>query len=215
MQHSCTPHFTSHRLQILSTISDSAHPDTLPTCSRSSSSSTSSSSFEAPLCSPVVRATALEGYVRICFAQYLLLLEKQRKLTADPNQKSGSRPSAPHCPMHLLRPLSWLFSTASVSILQSPVRTPDQHSSPFIPTCPPPSLPLLLSSYNFPSLLPPGFLKNSEVSSFIASAVEAAMLVANTDPHRATRRRAATTLLHAIQVCDVMQAHLLCGVYWH
>jgi hypothetical protein len=109
MQHSCTPHFTSRRLQLLSTISDSAHPDTLPTCSRSSSSSTSSSSFEAPLCSPVVRATALEGYVRICFAQYLLLLEKQRKLTSDPNQKSGTRPSAPYCPVQLLHPLSWRF----------------------------------------------------------------------------------------------------------
>jgi NO-binding membrane sensor protein with MHYT domain len=43
-------------------------------------------------------------------------------------------------------------------------------------------------------------MKNSEVSAYIACAIEAALLVVNTDTHRGTRRRAATTLLHAIQV---------------
>ena len=43
-------------------------------------------------------------------------------------------------------------------------------------------------------------MKNSEVSAYIACAIEASLLVVNTDPHRGTRRRAATTLLHAIQV---------------
>ena len=41
-----------------------------------------------PLCSPVVREAALEAHVRICFAQYLLLADKQKKVAADPTQKA-------------------------------------------------------------------------------------------------------------------------------
>lgn len=85
-----------------------------------------------PLCSPVVRTAALEAYVRICFAQYLILVDKQRKLASDPAQK------------------------------------------PFL-------------------------MKTNELSAFINSAVDAVLMVVNTDPQRATRRRAAITLLHAIQ----------------
>jgi hypothetical protein len=43
-----------------------------------------------PLCSPPVRAAALEGYVRICLAQYLLLAEKQKRLAADPNNRTSA-----------------------------------------------------------------------------------------------------------------------------
>ena len=42
-----------------------------------------------PLCSPVVRAAALEAYVRMCCTQYLLLNEKQKRMAADVTQKSG------------------------------------------------------------------------------------------------------------------------------
>ena len=49
-----------------------------------------SASSVGPLCSPPVRAAALEGYVRICLAQYLLLAEKQKRLAADPNNRTGS-----------------------------------------------------------------------------------------------------------------------------
>lgn len=52
-------------------------------------------------------------------------------------------------------------------------------------------------------------MKNSEVSAYIACAIEAALLVVNTDPHRGTRRRAATTLLHAIQVRQRERGHSL------
>ena len=41
------------------------------------------------LCSPVVRAAALEGHVRICLAQYALLAEMQKKNSADSSHKAG------------------------------------------------------------------------------------------------------------------------------
>lgn len=58
---------------------------------------------------------------------------------------------------------------------------------------------LLSDSISFHRMIE-GFMKNSGVSAYIASAIDAAMVVATGDPHRGTRRRAATTLLHAIQV---------------
>ena len=55
-------------------------------------------------------------------------------------------------------------------------------------------------------------MKNSEVSAYIACAIESALLVMNTDPHRGTRRRAATTLLHAIQVRQRKIGHGLSSI---
>ena len=43
------------------------------------------------LCSPVVRASALEGHVRICLAQYALLAEMQKKNSADSTHKAGTK----------------------------------------------------------------------------------------------------------------------------
>jgi hypothetical protein len=43
------------------------------------------------LCSPVVRAAALEGHVRICLAQYSLLAEMQKKNSADSTHKAGMK----------------------------------------------------------------------------------------------------------------------------
>lgn len=85
-----------------------------------------------PLCSPVVRVAALEAFVRICFAQYLLLVDKQKKLAAEPTKKTFS-------------------------------------------------------------------IKMNEISAFIAIALDAVLLVVNTDPQRICRRSAAITLLNAIQ----------------
>lgn len=80
----------------------------------------------------MVRAAALEGYVRICFAQYLLLLEKQRKISADPNQKSGARSSLYSAPSTVFIFILGILSSLGFHRPVPNLRTPDQYSSPSI-----------------------------------------------------------------------------------